>query len=179
MSTKAHHFFQLCLWGLFPNGSHCYSLLLYKVQFLLVHECQQKLIIYFQHCCGDYSPMVDAAHSCWFDPDVKKLGFSGINPQSTRNQILNLLTSLWGLFPKGCHCLFVLLYKVQFLWVHECCGDCSPMVVIVYFILLYKIQFFLVHECQQKLIIIFYFQICCGDCSPMVVIVYFLLLFKV
>ena len=32
--------------------------------------------------------MVDAAHSCWFDPDVQKLGFSGINPQSTRNQIL-------------------------------------------------------------------------------------------
>ena len=74
---------------------------------------------------------------------------------------------------------FLLLYKVQFLWVHESCGDCSPMVVIVYFILLYKIQFLLVHECQQKPIIIFYFQICCGDCSPMVVIVTFLLLYKV
>ena len=76
---------------------------------MMVHECQQKLNIYFHLSCGDYSPMVDAAHSCWFDTDVQKLGFSGNNLQSTRNQIFNLITSLWGLFPNGSHCLFFTL----------------------------------------------------------------------
>ena len=65
------------------------------------------------------------------------------------------ITLLWGLFPNGSHCLFLLLYKVQFLLVHEFCGDCSPMVVIVYFLLLYKVKLLLVYECQQKHIIIF------------------------
>ena len=59
---------------------------------------------------------------------------------------------LWGLFPNGSH-------------------------LFVYFILLYKIQFLLVHECQQKPNIVFYlsyFKLCCGDCSPWEVFVFFL-----
>ena len=63
--------------------------------------------------------MVDASHPFWFGPDVQKeLCFSGFNPQSTK-KIKVLMTSLWGLFPNGSHCLFLLLYKVQFLLVHE------------------------------------------------------------
>ena len=76
--------------------------------------------------------MVDASHPFWFGPDLQQeLGFSGFNPQST-NKKKFLITALWGLFPNGSHCLFLLLYNVQFLLVHEFCGDCSPMVVIVY-----------------------------------------------
>ena len=163
MSTKAHHFIFNFVCG------DCSPMVVIVILYSCIrfNSCwfmnvNKSSSFFFNIVVGDNSPMVDAAHSCWFDPDVKKLGVSGINPQSTRNQILNLITLLWGLFPSGCHCLFVLLYKVQFLWVHECCGDCSPMVVIVYFILLYKIQFFLVHECQQKLIIIFFSNLLLG-----------------